>query len=360
MKNRVKPGALIGVFTIISIGLFIGVTIALTQDEIRVLVDERAQSAARENSEKISKWFGDYMAAARTLGQVMEGYKSIPPADRREYFNMAIRQALAANHELLSLYANWAPDALDGMDADYANTPGADETGRFIPAWANVYGELKVNPIVGFSWDGIAAQSPKFNGEYVLDPDVYLGQDGAALIANMGAPIKDGDTGDVVGLSGSVLILSTIQSMIERIKPFEDGQAMLFSAGGVVAAHSDPERLGKNMRESERDTFGPFLETMVDAVTTGTPASFSYRSPQSNTVMQYYSAPVAIGRAPQVWTLVIGVSRNTIMAPVHRLFGVCIIIGAFAMLLTLMLWTSSRALPKQEITVSSIDEDLSH
>ncbi|MDR1220840.1 MAG: hypothetical protein LBK73_14720 [Treponema sp.] len=79
------------------------------------------------------------MTTARTLGQVMEGYRSIPPAERRECFNMTIRQALVANHEMLSLYVNWTPDALDaldGMDADYANTSGADETGRFIPAWA--------------------------------------------------------------------------------------------------------------------------------------------------------------------------------------------------------------------------------
>jgi hypothetical protein len=34
--------------------------------------------------------------------------------------------------------------------------------------------------------------------------------------------------------------------------------------------------------------------------------------------MQYYSAPVAIGRAPQVWTVVVGVSRNTIMAPGYK------------------------------------------
>jgi hypothetical protein len=60
----------------------------------------------------------------------------------------------------------------------------------------------------------------------------------------------------------------------------------LFSAGGIVAAHNDPEWLGKNLRESEVDTFGPYLDTMVEAVTTGTPVSFSYRPPQSDTVLQ--------------------------------------------------------------------------
>jgi hypothetical protein len=96
---------------------------------------------------------------------------------------------------------------------------------------------------------------------------------------------------------------------------------------------------------------------MVDAVTTGTPASFSYRPPQSNTAIQYYSAPFAIGRVPQPWTLVVGVSRNTIMTLVRQLFGVCVIIGALALLFTCMLWIPSRHYGKKLcLAVSSKDD----
>jgi methyl-accepting chemotaxis protein len=119
---------------------------------------------------------------------------------------------------------------------------------------------------------------------------------------------------------------------VEKIKPFGDGHAMLFSAGGLVAAHTDPQRLGKNMRESETDTFGPFLGTLVDAVSQGSSASFSYQGPQSDTVIQYYAVPFTIGYAPQPWTLVVGASRNTIMAPVYRMFSVFFIIGAVSII----------------------------
>jgi methyl-accepting chemotaxis protein len=103
----------------------------------------------------------------------------------------------------------------------------------------------------------------------------------------------------LIGLAGAAIGLSTIQEMVKQIQPFGDGHAFVFSSGGMIAAHTDQSRLGKNIRESETDTFGPFLNTMVDAVTKGTAVSFSYQSPQSDTVMQYYSVPFAIGQVPR-------------------------------------------------------------
>ncbi|MDR0722656.1 MAG: hypothetical protein LBF75_07705 [Treponema sp.] len=117
------------------------------------------------------------------------------------------------------------------------------------------------------------------------------------------------------------MVLSAIQVIADELKPFGDGFDMVFSAGGLVVAHRDQSRRGKDIRESESDTFGPFLDTMVDAVTKGTGASFFYQPQQSDTVIQYYAVPFSIGHSPAPWTLVVGVSRNTIMAPLYRMLG---------------------------------------
>jgi methyl-accepting chemotaxis protein len=182
---------------------------------------------------------------------------------------------------------------------------------------------------VGFGWD-IVMQTGLFR-EYVLDPYIYLLGDTNFLITTFGVPVKDKD--DIVGYVGGSIELSTIQSISNEIKPFGDGFALVFSDTGIIAAHTDPSRLGKNIQESENDTFGPFLNTMVDAVTKGTAASFSYRPPQSETLIRYYSVPFAIGRATPPWTLVIGVSHNTIMAPLYRMVSICLIIGIIIIIL---------------------------
>jgi methyl-accepting chemotaxis protein len=331
MKIGVKLVLIISILNVIGIGLLAGVTISLSRSEISRMTNEHAVDLALQNNEKIREWFGDYITAVRTLAQAMQGYKEIPAPERREYFNILMRQVYLANPGLASIYTNWAPNALDGMDADYANTLGTDETGRFIPAWFMIEGNLWVAPIIGFTWD-MLTQLPEFGIELILDPMVYPSQNGTTiLIANMSVPVKD--DGVVIGYVGCTVDLSTIQAMAEQIKPFGDGFALMFSHSGVVAAHTNPDHLGKNMRETEKDTFGPFLDTMVDAVTKGTKASFSYRPSQSKTVIQYYAIPFSIGRSPQPWTLVVGVSHNTVMAPVYRTLGVCVIIGVLTMLL---------------------------
>ncbi|MDR0629931.1 MAG: methyl-accepting chemotaxis protein [Treponema sp.] len=332
MKIGIKLVAVISVVNLIGIGLLAGVTLIQSQREISRMADEHAVDLATQSGEKISKWFEGHISATRTLAKVMEGYKDIPVTQRRDYFNMMLRQVLAANPEALAVYTNWAPNALDGMDAEYANTTGHDETGRFIPGWDNLTGETRVIPIVGFSWETLL-QTPQMREEYILDIAVFPVPEKNVLYADMGNPVWDKETGAFIGAMGIAIELSTIQTIVEKIKPFGDGRAMLFSSGGIVAAHSDMERMGKDMRETEKDTFGPFLDTMVDAVTKGKSASFSYQSPQSNTTIQYYSVPFTIGHVPRPWTLVIGVSRDTIMAPVYRMLTICLVIGLLTIVL---------------------------
>ncbi|MDR2633190.1 MAG: methyl-accepting chemotaxis protein [Treponema sp.] len=323
----------ISIFNIIGIGILAGVMISLSKWEINRLADEEAKAIALLSSEKIKNWFEEHIVVARAFAQIMEGYKEIPVTARRDFFNLIMRRTSLANPGLLGMYANWAPHALDNLDEVYANTPGSDESGRFIPAWRRFdNGELRVNPIIGFDWD-IIARTPLFKTEHILDPAVYPGQDGAVLTTNMGSPVWDTDTGTLVGLSGTSLELSTIQSIVSEVKPSGDGFALVFSSGGIVAAHRDPARLGMNMRASEGDTFGPFLDTMVEAVTTGSAASFSYQPPQADTAYRYYSVPFRIGKVPQAWTLVVGVSQEAIMAPVVRMRLIGLAFGVLSMAL---------------------------
>ncbi|MDR0584753.1 MAG: methyl-accepting chemotaxis protein [Treponema sp.] len=334
MKIGVKLALVISMVNLVGIGLLVGVSLIQSRREIGRMADEQAQSIARESGEKIRNWFEVYIGATRNLAQIMEGYKEIPVRDRRNYFNLMMRQISAVNPGV-TMYANWSPNGLDGLDTEYANTPGHDETGRFIPAWEWDFPEnrARVTPIIGFSWETLL-QLPDTKNEYMLDPAEYpFEKEGIVLIANMGNPVWDRETNALIGVAGASIVLSAVQSMVEEIKPFGDGHAMLFSSGGIVAAHSDPQRLGKNMRESEQDTFGPFLDRAVDAVTTGSAAVFSYRPAQSDTVMQYYAVPFTIGSVPQPWTLVVAVSRNTVMAPVYRALAINLIIGVLSMLL---------------------------
>jgi methyl-accepting chemotaxis protein len=329
MKIGMKLVLIISSINLIGIGLLAGITLTLSQREIGRLVDEEAYSLAVQTGDEIRNWFNQSMDVARTLAGIMEGYKEIPADQRRDQFNFLLRQTLIMNSRLSDMYANWSPNGLDGMDEAYANTPGTDRNGRFVPAWFMGPDGPKVIAIEDpeFAWD--ALMRLPITTDFVFEP--FTHPETKRFSAQMCHPVKD--NGRIIGLVGNVLELSTVQDLIEEIKPFGDGHAYLFSAGGIVVAHSDQSRLGKDMRQSETDTFGPFMDTMVDAVTKGTTTSFSYRPAQSDTIIQYYTAPFTIGSSAQPWTLVVSVSHDTIMAPVYRMVVICIILGILTIVL---------------------------
>ncbi|MDR2446760.1 MAG: methyl-accepting chemotaxis protein [Treponema sp.] len=323
MKIGVKLTVTISIFNIIGIILLAGVTLTLSRREISRLADEQAKSIAIQSGEKIRNWFGEYADAARTLSRIMEGYKNIPVEQRREYFNFILKQMLASHPEVSGIYANWAANALDGMDAEFANTSGTDETGRYIPGGYHGPQGPALGAIKGFEFDMVMQVTG--GEEFVFEPSVVSIGGKNRLVANICIPVKD--QGKMVGSAGMTLDSSMIQTMINEVRPFGDGFALAFSPGGTVAAHTDPSRLGKNIRESEADVFGPFLDVMVATVAAGTSASFSYRPPRSDTAIRYYAVPFMVGHYSKAWSLVVGVPQTTIMAPVYRMISVCLAIG---------------------------------
>ncbi|MDR1866693.1 MAG: methyl-accepting chemotaxis protein [Treponema sp.] len=332
MKIGVKLVSLISIFNIIGIVILAGVTVTLARREISRLAEEQAEILAEKGIEEIKSWFGIYVDTARAVAHIMEGYKDIPADERRDQFNFMLKQTFTAHPEADGVYANWAPNALDNMDADYANTPGTDETGQYIPSWNHGSDGPVLLPITGFPWEAVMQVTG--GEEFVFEPALATLEGhmlyNSTLVVNICIPVKD--NGKLVGVTGIVFELSRIQAIAETIKPFGDGSALVFSSGGIVSAHTDPDRLGKNMRESEVDTFGSSLDSIFDAVTTGKSIAFSVPSAERG-IMQYYAVPFTIGQYPNPWTLVVGVSRNTIMAPVYRMLYVSIIIGVLTVLL---------------------------
>jgi methyl-accepting chemotaxis protein len=328
-EKKVKIGKkliiILTALNVVGIGLLAGVTLFLSNNQIRGIVDDYAVSLAVEGSEEMKSWLGVYMDASRTLARIMEGYKEIPAAERRGYFDLMLRQTLLANPEVVGVWSDWAPNALDGMDAQYANTPGTDASGRYVPVWSNGERGLSVEPLAGYDTSAFYTLPMQTGNEVVLDPYIYPLSGRNILITSLCIPIKD--EGRVVGVVGVGIELSKIQAIAGAIKPFGDGFALVFSSDGIVAAHTDPNRIGKDMRQSEIDTFGPLLNTLVNAVTHGTRAIFSTRPAGSKTAIQYYAVPFTIERSVTPWTLAVGVSQDTIMAPLYRMLMISVIIG---------------------------------
>jgi DNA-binding CsgD family transcriptional regulator len=144
---------------------------------------------------------------ARLLAGVFASLKEMGVTDRR-IFDGILRSALEENPAYLGVWTVWEPNALDGRDAEFANTKGHDATGRYVPLWNRSRGRIEVEPNCYYSVPGLGDWYliPKARGvETVVDPYEFPFCGRRIFITSQVAPIfHDGQCVGVAGIDISV------------------------------------------------------------------------------------------------------------------------------------------------------------
>ena len=110
----------------------------------------------------------------------------------RPEINAMLRQVLVENPEFLAIYSAWEPNVFDGQDAQYANKPGYNGTGRFNTTFSrNENGEIDADATGDNEEDAQDwYQKPKQNlGDTILDPYLYPVQGKDTLETSLLSPI---------------------------------------------------------------------------------------------------------------------------------------------------------------------------
>ncbi len=128
--------------------------------------------------------------------------RSLGISDRR-LFDGILRETLAQNPQYLGVWTVWEPNALDGRDQDFANAPGHDNTGRFIPFWNRGGGDIHLEPNLGYDVPGFGDwyMAPMHRkAEMVMDPYEFPFAGRPEFITSQVAPIFF--RGQCVGAAG--------------------------------------------------------------------------------------------------------------------------------------------------------------
>ena len=323
--------------------MFIGIPVALTFVVTIIIAITSMMSAEKENAFNLTAYMaGNYsneikaelevaMDSARTIAQIFEGYEELEPDERRNDFNNMLKSVLSKNELFLGTWTCWEKDAIDGMDAKYKNKPGHDDTGRFVPYWYKTNGDIAMEPLVDYDQPGAGDYyliAQRTGEEVIMDPFTYEVGGKKVLMTSLVVPIKN--KGKVVGVAGIDIDIGNIQSLIERIKPYETGVAAMFTTSGVVAAHFDPERIGKDGAKTEQDMAGENLSDMFNAIEEGKEFSFINYSDAMDSDVYIYLTPFQIGHAENLWSLAIGVPMNKVLENANRLMWLFSIISIVA------------------------------
>jgi methyl-accepting chemotaxis protein len=358
MKIGKKIILVVAILNIIGISVLALITMQRTGAEFSRVMDDSTTALAEEHSREIQIKLEVYLDTVRAIGQVMEEYENLNVERRRFLFDTFLRGVTERNPDIIGAWSGWEPNALDGLDSEYANTPGTDSTGRYISSWYWSDGKVEVEPLTGYTADDYYQIPFRTGEEAIIEPYSYVAGGRELFLISLAVPIKN--NGKVVGVIGIDIDLSIIQDIVGGLKPFGDGVAAAFSNKGIVVGHFDPSRLGKQMRDTEQDMAGALLPEFAAAVEEGRPYAFVSKQPGFNNNMHIESVPITIGKTASKWALALGCSEKTIMAPVMALMAVTIIVGmAVILAICLGAFFMSRTISKPIVYTMNMLRDIS-
>ena len=319
---------LVALGSVISIALALLVLVISRQSSS--VAEEQANQLATQLAERYARMVNAELDAAfvpvRTLAQTLAAQKLAGSADRR-LADAALNRVAEANPKVLGIWTTWEPNAFDGLDAKYVNTPGSDATGRFISNWSRGSGHVQVEPNIEYETEGVGDYyllARKTKRETIVNPYLYPVGGRPTLITTITVPIVL--DGKFVGTVGADLSLEQIQKLVSEITPFETGYAMLVSNNGSFVAHPSQERRAKQLDAS------PAEALVKTALSRTTALSGQVPSEVLGARAIEVVVPIHIGETATPWALAVFAPLDQVLAPARELREFTVMLGALALL----------------------------
>jgi methyl-accepting chemotaxis protein len=358
MKIGMKMMIIITAVNLVGIGGLTISSLIFASDQINTMADENINNIGLNTALQIKTYLEVPMDQIRTVAPFLDHFDEFDVETRRQTLNFLLENLAQENPNFVGVWAAFEPNALDGRDALYVNTPGSDATGRFISYFSIVNGRMTLEPLLDYDTADYYQVSLRTGREALIEPYLYPVGGKDVLITSLTVPVTR--NGRVIGVTGIDLELTDIQRMSAEIKPYGEGIVGVFSSNASIVAHPDPSRLGKNVRDTERDMVGDYLGTLVDAVTNGTELLSTFHSPGLNAEVNLSVRPITIGGSATSWATAILVPHAIVMAPVYRMTTLLIILGIVILAVTtVIVFFVSRSLSRPIVLVTDTLKDIS-
>jgi methyl-accepting chemotaxis protein len=276
------------------------------------------------NSVEIDAQFEMYLYSISTLSQIVNSYEATDVAVRRTRYSEMMMSFMESNSNFVSLYMVWQPGVLDGRDSRMANTEGSDESGNFIPWIIREGGTLELRAYT--DWRQTLAEVKNIA---VIGNPVLRTIDGKeTFLVNMITPIIPEGTNTIVGLVGVNIDLSGSQHVVETLKPYGNGRAILISNNGTVAAHYNPAQRGSTVEAAVINILGrEGVDIIMESLKTGQARVFA----SGGRICDTY--PFYVGDSTTAWTLLSSVEESTVLADVSTLTRFTILIAVISVVI---------------------------
>ncbi len=282
-----------------------------------------AREVARHYASVVEADMQVAMNTARTLAQAMEGMKNkgVPP---RFMINGMLRNVLEQYPHFIAVWTCWEPNALDDRDQDFINAVGHDITGRYIPYWSRLEGEIAVMPLSEYDVQGRGDYylAPLRTGrEAIFDPSPFEFNSELQLKTIVAAPIKY--QGETIGVVGIDIPLKSLEPIVKQVRFQGTGYGFIVSNDGRIAAH--PIRWSNVGQPMEN--FG-FSKDIAKMVAEGVETEEEQSEAKTTGKATFYAfSPIQIGDAEKQWSLGAHVPLDVVQRRANTIRNIAWIIG---------------------------------
>ena len=261
------------------------------------------------------------MDTARTLAQSLEGMKNrgVPP---RDMMDGILKNILERYPQFLAVWTCWEPNAMDGKDFQFVNAIGHDDTGRYIPYWNRLHGEIDVQPLKDYTVPGKGdyyLEPLRANRETVFEPMQVEVGDQKIYKTTLAVPINY--EGKTVGVVGIDIPLQSFQALIKKVKIYDEGYGVVVSNSAITAIHSNWELVGKSMKGLG------FKPEVMQSISEGRQIVFDIISPITKKKTLYIFSPISFGSALKKWSFGVNVPLSSVTHNATVLFWQSVGIG---------------------------------
>jgi len=311
---------------------------------------DKARQTAYRYANQTQAELGRAMEAVRTVAFSFQGMKQqgVPP---RDMMDGILKQVLVDNPNFLAVWTCWEPNALDGKDSDFADAFGHDETGRYLPYWNRLTGDIDVEPLVDYNDPDKGAyyqRSLKSGEEAIFEPIPYAVEEKTSYKTVLTIPVMFG--GKAVAVVGVDIPLTSFRPIVQDVQLYETGYGFLVSNGGILVAHgTDPQFENRSLSKLG---FEPKVLTDIQNGIETRQVSVSVATQKET---QYILVPISVGSTKAKWSLGVNIPMEKVLEEPNKIFYTTFIMGNIAVLVLIgIVYLISGGISRPVVEIASV------
>lgn len=357
IQSSLKVKFVLSILGLVTLGqIFVAfMTTHLAESMQKTIIDQWISDDARAESNLIEKYFNGFLYLGKGLATQALTLKDLPDADKERALDKTTKELLLAHPGIRCAYFIFER-------GKYFSIERTSEGKVMSISWYRTKnGELKQDGANG-DWEMHESDEywygPKAaKKEYLTSAYKYLyaGESDSLLMSSVVIPVME--NGEFIGVVGFDITVDDLwNNIVSKIKPMDEGYAILVDNAGIRAGHPKKElrgtKIGSDMKPETQ-------EKLIAAIQKGEFYTVDKKAAATGKMSHIFYQPIRFGETDTYWSLGLVFPMDLINQPILKLrnFGILSTV-IMLILLSLILLYLARSVVRPIQNASALMHDI--